>query len=327
MGLFSIFKAIALVALAVSPVVDGRVHEKLSAIPHGWSHKGSPNSKEVNIFTIALHREFEGLDRRLLDVSTPGSPNYGKWLDRDAVDTLYPVSSGAADKVIAWLRSHGIESYQVNGAFIDFATDLGTANSALGASYQHFSNNGVTKLRTLQYSIPDDLQGAIAFVDPGTFFGRVLGSPVPLKERSSLTPPATKTKRGYNDSTPTNTTVDASCETSITPKCLHQLYNIGGYQADVKSGSKIGFGSFLNESALYSDLAIYEQFFGLPSQNFTKVIIANASNSQDPATGNYGEADLDVQNIVGIAHPLPVTEFLTGGSPYVTHYLKGPSVF
>lgn len=222
---------------------------------------------------------------------------------------------GALEKVLAWLRSHGIKNYQVNGAFIDFATDLGTADSALGASYQRFSNNGVVKLRTLQYSIPDELQDAVAFVDPGTFFGRNVKTPAPLEQRSPLIPTPTKTKRGYNDSTPTNTTVVASCETSITPKCLHQLYNIGGYQADVKSGSRIGFGSFLNESALYSDLAGYEQFFGLPSQNFTKVIIANASNSQDPTTGNYGEADLDVENIVGIAHPLPVTEFLTGGSP------------
>jgi tripeptidyl-peptidase-1 len=323
MRLFSILEALALVALAVIPAVDGRVHEKLSAVPHGWYHNSSPKLEEVNIFTIALHREFEGLERRLLDVSTPGSPNYGKWLDRDTVDALYPVSTGAAGKVIAWLRSHGIKQYQVDGAFIDFAADLGTVNSVLGASYQRFSNNGVTKLRTLQYSIPDDLQDVVAFVDPGTFFGRVVGTPAPVKERSSLTPTPTKTKRGDNDSTATNATVDASCETSITPQCLRQLYNIGGYQADIKSGSRIGFGSFLNESALYSDLAIYEQFFGIASQNFTKVIIANATNDQDPATGSYGEADLDVQNIVGIAHPLPVTEFLTGGSPYVSQCPEG----
>lgn len=310
MGLFNFLRAAALVTLAASPTVFGRVHEKLSAVPHGWSPKGAPPAKQLTTFTIALRREFEGLEERLLKVSTPGRPDYGKWLDRDEVEALFPPPPQAAAKVLAWLLAHGIKDYNVNGAFIDFAADLATVNSVLGASYQLFHNDGVTKLRTLQYSIPDDLQDSVAFVDPGTFFGRLPGSPAPV-----LTP--TKTKRAVNDSTPTNTTVDASCQTSITPKCLHQLYNIGGYQADAKSGSKIGFGSFLNESALYSDLAIYEDFFGIPSQNFTKVIIANATNSQDPAFGGYGEANLDVQNIIGVAHPLPVTEFLTGGSPYV----------
>jgi tripeptidyl-peptidase-1 len=38
-------------------------------------------------------------------------------------------------------------------------------------------------------------------------------------------------------------------------------------------------------------------------------------NDQNPKTAQVGEADLDVQNIVGVSHPLPVTEFITGGSP------------
>lgn len=81
------------------------------------------------------------------------------------------------------------------------------------------------------------------------------------------------------------------------------------------SDSRIGFGSFLNESTLYSDLATYEDSFGIPCQNFTKVTIAYASNSQDLGDGSFGEANLDVQSIIGVAHPLPVSEFLTGGSP------------
>ena len=36
---------------------------------------------------------------------------------------------------------------------------------------------------------------------------------------------------------------------------------------------------------------------------------------QPPLLINDGEANLDVQNIVSITHPLPVTEFITAGSP------------
>jgi tripeptidyl-peptidase-1 len=36
---------------------------------------------------------------------------------------------------------------------------------------------------------------------------------------------------------------------------------------------------------------------------------------QPPPLADDGEANLDVQNIVAIAHPLPVTEYITAGSP------------
>jgi tripeptidyl-peptidase-1 len=299
------FPVLAWVALAVTPGVLGGVHEKLSFVPHGWTEAGLPIKSVATTFTIALQREFEGLEAKLLDLSTPGTPNYGKWLDRDAVEALYPPRPNATSKVVKWLQSNGISNYKVDGSFIDFSADIKTVNTVLDASYQLYRNSGVTKLRTLSYSIPDDLQNLIAFVDPGTFFGRLPASSV-------LAPSTT----GRAD-TPSNTAVDASCQTSITPKCLNQLYHIGDYQPDPKSGSRIGFGSFLNQSAIYADLTEYERFFGIPSQNFTKVLIANGTNDQDSADGNYGEANLDVQNIIGVAHPLPVTEFITGGSPYV----------
>lgn len=92
---------------------------------------------------------------------------------------------------------------------------------------------------------------------------------------------------------------------------------MGNYTPKASSGSKVGFGSFLGESAQYSDTFLFEELYGLQPQNFSVVLIANATNLQDAETAEYGEANLDVQNIIGIAQPLPVTEFITGGSPYV----------
>jgi tripeptidyl-peptidase-1 len=89
-------------------------------------------------------------------------------------------------------------------------------------------------------------------------------------------------------------------------KLPEQMYSVGGYTPSVESGSWIGFGSFLNNSASYADLAKYEQHYGLPSHNFI--------NDQNPTTGLDFEPDLDVQNIVGVSHTLPVVEYLTGGA-------------
>lgn len=134
-------------------------------------------------------------------------------------------------------------------------------------------------------------------------------------------PKFSKTKRD----TPTKRQVDASCQTSITPTCIKELYNVGSYTPDAKSGSVVGFGSFLNQSALYADLFDYEKYFNIPTQNFSVTLINGGTNDQDPATAQIGEADLDVQNIIGVSHPLPVVEFITGGSPPFIPNLDEPT--
>jgi tripeptidyl-peptidase-1 len=77
---------------------------------------------------------------------------------------------------------------------------------------------------------------------------------------------------------------------------LKELYNVGDYVPSASSGSQIGFGSFLNQSAIYSDLFQYEEYFGIPHQNFSTILIAGATNDQDTATAQFGEANLDVSN-------------------------------
>lgn len=91
------------------------------------------------------------------------------------------------------------------------------------------------------------------------------------------------------------------------------MYNIGDYAPDVSHGSRVAFASFLNASSLYSDLPIYEDFFNITSQNLTKVIIDNATNSQRVQDYGYFEANLVAQCILALSHPLPITEFLVGG--------------
>jgi tripeptidyl-peptidase I len=294
-------------AAAITPAF-GAVHEKLAALPKGWAHAGSAADSTSMTLTIALNMQnIDSLESKLLSVSTPGSPNYGKYLDSSDVNSLFSPSKDAVNSVTSWLKNSGVKHYNVDGAFIDFATDVKTANSLLGANYQYYSSNGETKLRTMQYSVPDEVQQHVNLVMPATYFGNTKAfHPAPMPSR---------TERTVSDA-PTKRQVDASCQTSITPQCLKELYNVGDYKPDPKSGSKIGFGSFLNQSALYSDVAIFEQTFNIPSQNFSVELIAGGVNDQNPpSVSSVGEADLDVENIIGIAHPLPVIEYITGGSP------------
>jgi tripeptidyl-peptidase I len=99
----------------------------------------------------------------------------------------------------------------------------------------------------------------------------------------------------------------------IHPQCLKELYKID-YTPDPKSGSKVAFVSYLEEYARYSDLALFEKNIApyAAGQNFT-VIQYNGGLNNQTSNDDSGEANLDLQYELGIAAPLPVTEFSVGG--------------
>lgn len=297
---------LALPALAV-------VHERLAAVPSGWTLvQEADASTPIQLSVALVQQNLDQLESKLRAVSTPGSPDYGKWLDHDEVNALFPVVNDS--NVVAWLQSAGISDIHRTGSAVNFATTVGTANQLLNASFAYYSSGASTKLRTTQYSIPDHLVGDIDLISPTTYFGkssaaRTITSFRPSKRHATTTASKTTSKRASSVS------VDPSCQTLITPSCIKQLYSVGSYTADPKSGSRVGFGSFLNQSAIYLDLELFEQRFGIPSQNFSVELINGGINDQNLATAQSEEADLDVEMIVGVSHPLPVVEYITGGSP------------
>jgi tripeptidyl-peptidase I len=146
------------------------------------------------------------------------------------------------------LNSAGIKEVSTDGAYVTFQTTVGTANSLLNTVFMNFENSGVSKIRTTQYSIPEELVDYIDLIDPTIFLGKATAA-VPISTRKAKA------------SAPPKRSVDASCSTSITPACLKELYNTVGYTPDPQSGSTIGYGSFLNQSSIYSDLLLFEQTF------------------------------------------------------------------
>jgi tripeptidyl-peptidase-1 len=312
------FKA-ALVAAVLWQALPafGAVHEILHTLPVGWAEATAPHPEtSLNLAIGLTQQNLDQLEPKLLAVSTPGNPEYGQHLDADAVNALFAPTAETTVAVENWLKAAGVTQMTTDGHFINFATTVGTANSLLNTTFLTYQNSGVSKIRATQYSIPDTLVPHIDLVTPVTYFGKTV-SQVPTFTRTKMQVEANKKKR--DDGTPiwnnATATVDASCQKSITPKCLKQLYNVGSYVPDVRSGSRVGFGSFLNQSALYVDLFQYEKVYNISAQNFSVILLNGGTNDQNATTAQIGEANLDVQNIIGISHPLPVTEFITGGSP------------
>jgi tripeptidyl-peptidase-1 len=290
----------------------------------GWAVKSDLPPEEKLTLQIGLKQQNEDkLIDKLLDVSSRKSPNYGKYLDRDEVEALVGAKPESKTAVLQWLKDEGIEKVHTEGSWVTFVATIDQANRILAAEYQGYERNGISKIRTTQYSVPQDLSQHIDLIHPTTFFGKTEAfAPVHINEPATkVNEPATETnelqKRQQGAYTTRQPTVDTSCSRNITPACLKQLYNVGNYTANAKSGSRIAFSSFLNQSAHYDDLRLFLDYFKIPQQNITKVFVNDAADNQDPAVANEeaGEANLDAQTAIGVGNPLPVFEILTGGKP------------
>jgi len=284
------------------PTFAAVLHEQLASVPSGWTQVGVPANSDTLVLQIGLaEQNLDKLESMIYDVSTPGSASYGKYMDGDAVAAILKPSSDANHAVLTWLKEAGVTNKFSDGVFVNFSTSVGTANALLGAQFKYYANDGVQKLRTTRYSVPDDLAEHIDLVTPTTYFGKTVPQAPVARLQSSAKQVAPRQA------------VNTSCADLITPACLKDLYNIK-YLPDAKSGSKIAFGSFLNQSARTQDLALFEIANSIPQQGFSVQLINGGVNDQ-AIDANHGEANLDVEYIVGISHPLPVISYITGGSP------------
>lgn len=320
--------AVSLWLSLVSPTFAA-IHEQLAAVPSGWNQVGAPAEEDTMVLQIALAQQnLDQLDAKIMAVSTPGSDSYGQYMDADAVAAMLAPSADASPAVLAWLEGAGITNAYSDGANVNFSTTVCTANSLLRTTFNYYENSGIQKLRTTEYSIPDDLQVHIDLITPTTYFGKT----VPQMPTPKVLAPqvghhvgelAARQFNGTTNSTTNGTTsgnttdtIDPSCKTLITPTCLKELYNIN-YTPDATSGSKIGFGSFLNQSVRTQDLSLFQLAQRIPQQRITVELI-NGGIDDQAIDENHGEADLDVEYISGISHPLPITSYITGGSPFVS---------
>jgi tripeptidyl-peptidase-1 len=287
----------------------------------GWAVARTPAAQETITLQIGLTLQNTAkMINTLLDVSNKKSKNYGKWLDRDDVNAIVQPSQQANEAVLKWLNSEGVSKIISDGTVVTFKTTVETANRILNADFQGYQKEGIAKIRTTEYSVPQDIADYIDVIHPTTFFGKTQAfAPVHLKFGETLEESiesAKLEKRQQAEAIEGPNTVQQkvpdACAKAISPTCIKQLYNVGNYTPLATSGSKVGFGSFLNESAQPEDLRLFLDYFKLPQHSFAKVEVNKGAIPKKPSTG---EANLDAQNIVGVAYPLPVIEFLTAGSP------------
>jgi tripeptidyl-peptidase-1 len=194
-----------------------------------------------------------------------------------------------------------------------------TAERLLDAEYHVFQHEDGTELiRAPEWSLPKHLHEHIDAIQPTTSFMR------PIKRADVADAPIPYPYPGLTN--PTSPALKKVCNVNgTTPDCFATLYKTKGYVQKAAGKNQIGFNNFLGEIPIRPDTKQFLQKYkpeAVSGAAKYKFVDIDGGPSQDtgltPEQATEGisvEANLDVQTIIGMTYPMPVTAYSTGGTP------------
>ncbi|CAG8976517.1 hypothetical protein HYALB_00006014 [Hymenoscyphus albidus] len=297
-------------ATFVSSTFASSVFESVHQVPRGWTFDRNAYADETVKLRVSLKQQnVDDLYQKVMEVSTPDHVSYGQHYEGHELRSLLKPSDETSAVVISWLQDSNITAIKDDGDYVLFTSNVETANKLLNTNFAWYKNDEDQKvIRTLSYSVSAEVASHINFVQPTTRFGSLsaLRSTV---QKIDTGAPFDGTARFM----PSVQRANITCNLTITPECLLDLYNVH-YKADAKCKNTVGFGSFLEEYARYSDYELFQQKY-LPKaigENFT-VVSFNGGLDDQTSADDSGEANLDAQYILGVGYPVPVVEYSTAG--------------
>ncbi|RAL10809.1 subtilisin-like protein [Aspergillus homomorphus CBS 101889] len=280
------------------------VVDRLQNVPDGWMRQSGPASSAPMRFWLAMRKpDLSGFEEQVIAWSTPGHRDYGRHLTREELQASMRPSDEAIAKVRSWLEWEHVpaESIEDRGDWLAFTIPLSQAESMMKTQFYHFYHpkTQTTTVRTLTYSVPEEIWPFVQLIQPTTRFG----SPQAQDSPETMVPVAL-----------TAEDLAGNCSMIVTPTCLRQLYGINDTDITPDQRNRLGISGFLEEYARYDDL---EQFLATyaPDQadaNFSVVSINGGRNLQYSLSPS-SEASLDIQYALSLAYHASAVYYTTGG--------------
>lgn len=313
---------------SVAAISSNAYFESLREIPSGWTRVGKPNPSTRFHLRIALEQpDHELFEQTLMAVSSPDNKQYGMHLKREDIKALVKPRDQSTDAVLSWLHASGIEDSDIenDGEWINFYTSVANAEAMMDTEFHYYTKGSVAtkKIRTLHYSVPSDISSHITMIQPTTRFGQ-------YKAQRSTIVKTEETKGEFSVLSVTNSTSfnATACNTTITPDCLRDLYNVGDYQADPSVGSLFGVCGYLEEYAKYDALDTFLETYApqAVSQNFSFVLINGGLSTQNDTVDDDVEANLDIQYAAALGYNQAINYYSTGGLGELVPDLDQPDI-
>lgn len=304
---FFLILSIYLIHQALAADSSRRSHravETLRGVPYGWTEGKKPSPSVLINFRLAINQPTEELEQAVIDISTPTHPRYGHHMKREELREMLRPDLAIMNDILAWLRSESVppDAIGTEGNWIKFQVPVSQAERMLKTqfSYYHDNTNQQALLRTLSYSVPENLHPHISLIQPTTRFGN-------LRQQSALDGP-----EGPIIATPEDLT--AECGFVVRPECLRDLYDLKNSSAQPNSKNILGISGFLEQIARHGDFHAFMNGLS-PNEsdaNFTVVRINGGLNDEDSSSGS-SEASLDVQYSISLGYNTLATYYTTGG--------------
>ncbi|KAH7136164.1 tripeptidyl-peptidase-like protein [Dendryphion nanum] len=290
--------------------------ENLRHVPEGWKEVGAPKPDRKLLFRIAVHQHNHDLfEQTLMQISTPSHARYGQHLKRDELKELIKPRAESTDAVLEWLETSGIETEDIenNGEWINFVVPVSKAEKMMDTTfktYQSLVREDIKQIRAIHYSVPKNVREHIDLIQPTTRFGQIRPQVNHIIDKEIVSSTISLKAAAVN----------ATCNTTITPQCLKDLYNFADYQADPAAPVLVGVNGFLEQYARFKDFANFAQLFApwAVGSNFTWSSV-NGGILDQRATNDSVEANLDIQYTAGLVSPNVKTKYYStpGRGPLV----------
>ena len=226
---------------------------------------------------------------------------------------------GATRAVFSWLEGAGVKTEEIvdDGDMITFTATVAQAEQLLDTSFSVYRSTvrTVERVRTTQYSLPASLHEFVQLVQPTTRFGQIRPQRAVYLNKEVL---------GQAGSA-LNVT---QCNTTITPTCLRDLYNINGFTpSKPEVDGFIGINGFLEQYARFTDLDTFNRLYApwARGTNFTWTSV-NGGILDQKANNDSVEANLDIQYTVGLTAPLRNNFYSTPGRGPLVPDLDQPNI-
>lgn len=296
------------------------IMDHLPSTPAGYRFVEHPPSYQLLQMGVAVTLPtLDQFERDLLDISTPGHPRYGHHMSMEELGAYFKPRDDAAMAIISWLKGAGVEEEGIvdNRGWINFEASVETVEDLLSTRFGVYREeiSEMDFVRTLEYSVPAEIQRYIRMVQPTTRFNQI------KPHRSHIQRIDTFDQSAVSD-------VDnGGCNSTISPLCLRDLYHVSDYSLTNLTGTGFAaFNDFLQEFPRYEDLAAFQVEYAdyTIGANFTSTSIASGLLAQT-LDGNTSEANLDVQYLLSGSYPVPIHTYSTGGLGLVIPSLDEPN--